>query len=543
MPESLIDPVLPRRRHGWPRRILGAFATAALMVAVVVGMAWHPSTAAAARDSVSVYFGGASDATLDPAVQADAGSAQVVSQLFDSLTAVNSNQRVEPALASSWDTQNGGKRVLFHLRPGLTFSDGRALTADDVVKSWMRVLAPANPSQLAPLLDDIVGARAYREGSGPASSVGISAPSATEVQVDLTNPDADFPAIASGPTLAVVPPDLDSNPRLLAPGTFVGSGAYVLTGLTDTEVTLTANSHYWAGRPLITTVHILSSTGGNSPVDLFQNGDLDYTPISTGDATWIKYDKTLGPSLRVEPSPSVEFYGFNTTKAPFDDVHVRRAFELGIDWKRIVELVSNPLVVPATGMIPEGIPGHSATDYGPKFDLAKAKSELAAAGYPNGVGFPQVTLITGGAGLDGAIVRQLHDNLGISISAEALDWNTYNQRLLTDPPAFWEMDWVADYLGGNDFLGILLGSGQTNNFGRWANADFDAAVSRALSATDAASMQQAFDEAQAIVQDQAPVIPVDYGAGYSLAAQGLLGALPNSQGLVRYAGLAWAAGS
>jgi hypothetical protein len=56
-------------------------------------------------------------------------------------------------------------------------------------------------------------------------------------------------------------------------------------------------------------------------------------------------------------------------------------------------------------------------------------------------------------------------------------------------------------------------------------------------------MQQAFDQAQAIVQDQAPVIPVDYGAGYALAAKGLLGALPNSQGLVRYAGLAWASGS
>jgi len=278
-------------------------------------------------------------------------------------------------------------------------------------------------------------------------------------------------------------------------------------------------------------------------VDMFQAGDLDYTPISAGDATWVAYDKTLGPSLRIEPSPSVEFYGFNTTKAPFNDVHVRRAFALGIDWKRIVALLSNPLTIPATGMVPDGVPGHSATDFGPKLDLVRAKSELAAAGFANGAGFPKVTLVTGGGSVDGAIVRQLHDNLGIDISFEALDWASYNRRLLTDPPAFWEMDWVADYPGGNDFLGLLLGSGQTNNFGRWTNADFDAAVSRAGSATDAASMQQALDQAQAIVADQAPVIPVDYGAGYSLAAEGLLGAFPNSQGLVRYAGLAWASGS
>jgi oligopeptide transport system substrate-binding protein len=107
----------------------------------------------------------------------------------------------------------------------------------------------------------------------------------------------------------------------------------------------------------------------------------------------------------------------------------------------------------------------------------------------------------------------------------------------------WEMDWVADYPGANDFLGLLLGSGKTNNFGRWTSADFDAAITKALASTDSTSMQQAFDQAQAIVQDQAPVIPVDYGAGYSLAAKGLLGAVPNGQGLVRYAGLAWAPGS
>ena len=533
--------VLQSPRDGRPRRLLVASAAAALAIVVIAGMAWRPSTAAAARDSVTIL--GPAAASLDPAVQADAGSAQVVAQVFESLTSVDSNQRVEPALAASWETVNGGKRVIFHLRPGLTFSNGSALTADDVVKSWMRLLAPGHPSQLASLLDDVTGARAYREGSGTATSVGISAPSSTQVQVDLTNPSADFPAIATSPTLAVVPPDLSSDPNLLEPGTFVGSGAYVVSGLTDTETTLTANPRYWAGKPAIATVHLLSSTAGNSPVDMFQAGDLDYTPISTGDATWIAYDKTLGPSLRIEPSPSVEFYGFNTTKAPFNDVHVRRAFALGIDWKRIVTLLANPLVVPATGMVPDGVPGHSGTDYGPKFDLVKAKSELAAAGFPNGAGFPEVTLVTSGRSLDGAILRQLHDNLGITVLSQVLDWDTYNQRLLNDPPAFWEMDWVADYPGGNDFLGILLGSGQTNNFGRWANTDFDGAVARALSTTDATSMQQAFDQAQAVVQDQVPVIPVDYGAGYSLVAKGLLGALPNTQGLVRYAGLAWATGA
>jgi ABC-type oligopeptide transport system substrate-binding subunit len=514
-----------------------ALAATVLVAVVAVGAAWSPSVAAAARNSLAIL--GASAESLDPAVQSDAGSAQVVAQVFESLTAIDTSLHVQPALAASWETQDGGRKVVFHLRSNLTFSNGAPLTASNVVSSWTRVLNPKEPSQLASLLDDVVGARAYREGKGQASSVGIKAVGSGDVEVALVSPAADFASIASSPTLAVVPPDIDSNPGVLEAGSFVGSGAYVVSGLTETETTLAANSHYWAGAPAIATIHLMSDIGGKSPVAEFEAGRLDYTPISLYDAAWIAYDPTLGPLLRIEPSPSVEYYGFDTTKAPFNSVHVRRAFAMGIDWRRIVALQSNPLESPATGMVPVGVPGHSTTDYGPKFDLATAKSELAAAGFPNGTGFPKVTLTTTGAAPDAAIVRQLHDNLGIDIRYQVMDWTTYNQRLLSDPPAMWQMGWVADYPGANDFLGLLLGSGTTNNFGRWSSADFDSAVHGALAATDATAMQRSFDQAQAVVADQAPVIPVDYGAGYALAAKGLLGASPNGQGLVRYAGLAW----
>ena len=524
-----------------------AIVSVLAVVAAFVGstVVWRPagSSVLAGTSTGSVTILGASAASLDPAVQSDAGSAQVVSQLFESLTAIDTSGYVQPALADGWQISDGGKRIVFYLRLGLTFSDGSPLRAADVVSSWMRVLAPSHPSQLASLLDDVVGARAYREGTGSKSAVGIKAPSDQQVAIDLVNPAADFAAIASSPTLAVVPPVIDSSAGILLPHTFIGSGAYVLSGLTDTETTMTANPHYWDGAPPIQTVHLLSSIGGKSPVSEFENGNLDYTPISLYDASWIACDKTLGPSLRIEPSPSVEFYGFDTSKAPFSDVHVRRAFQLGIDWRRIVNLLADPLERPATGMVPPGVPGHSETDFGPKVDLQKARAELAAAGFPNGVGFPKITLVTGGAVLDEAIVRQLHDNLGIDINYEGLDWTSYNERLLNDPPAFWEMDWVADYPGANDFLGLLLGTGKTNNFGRWISSDFDAAIGQALSTSDPAAMQRAFDQAQAIVLDQAPVIPVDNGAGYSLASPKLLGALPNGQGLVRYASLAWATGS
>ncbi len=523
-----------RRRS---RRSLVVRVAAIAAVATLALAAWRPLTVIAARSTVTIL--GASAASLDPAVQSDAGSAQVIAQIFEPLTVIDTAGATQPALASGWTTQADGKKITFHLRPNLSFSDGSALTAKEVVFSWMRVLNPAGPSQLASLLDDVVGARAYREGSGKAADVGIKAVGTSDVEVTLLDPASDFAAIASSPTLAVVPSTIDTKPSVLSPGSFVGSGAYVVSALTDSETTLTANKHYWAGTPAITTVHLQSSIGGKSPVSEFEAGNLDYTPISLYDAAWITYDSTLGPDLRIEPSPSVEYYGFNTSKAPFDNVHVRRAFALGINWRRIVALQDDPLQVPATSMVPAGVPGHSATDYGPVYDPVTAKSELAAAGYANGAGFPKITLVTGGAALDRAIIAQIHDNLGIDVGYQTMDWPTYNAKLMSDPPDMWQMGWVADYPGANDFLGILLGSGAPNNFAKWKSPDFDAAISKALAAPDAATAQQSFDAAQAIVKDQVPVIPVDYGAGYSLAAKGLLGAIPNGQGIVRFAGLAW----
>jgi oligopeptide transport system substrate-binding protein len=526
------------RRHA---AVAGGVALA-LVLAVAAG-SYLAGSRPAAGSTGSVTIFGDVPSSLDPAVQSDMGSAQVVTQLFESLTAVDAAGDVQPALAQSWQTQSDGTKLVFRLRSGLVFSNGSPLTASNVVSSWMRVLDPSHPSQLASLLDDVVGARAYREGTGPKAAVGLAAVGNDQVAVDFTSPSPEFPAIAASPSLAVVPSTIDSDPSVLTPSGFIGSGAYVLSAISDTEITLVANAHYWAGTPSIETVHQLISIGGDSPVSDFESGKLEYTPITYDDAEWIAYDKTLGPLLHVDRMPSVEFYGFDTSKAPFSDVRVRRAFQMGIDWRGILGLQADPLMTPATGMVPADVPGHSATDYGPVFDLAQAKADLAAAGYPNGVGFPKITLVTGGAPLDEAIVRQLHDNLGIDVGYETRDFESYDQQLVNDPPAFWEMDWVADYPGANDFLGLLLGTGKTNNFGRWSSADFDAAIGQALSAGDQASTQAALDRAQAVVQDQAPVIPVDYGGGYSLAKAGLLGAVTNGQGLMRYAGLAWGSGS
>jgi ABC-type oligopeptide transport system substrate-binding subunit len=116
----------------------------------------------------------------------------------------------------------------------------------------------------------------------------------------------------------------------------------------------------------------------------------------------------------------------------------------------------------------------------------------------------------------------------------------YFDRLGTDPPQMWSLAWVADYPGRNDFLGVLLNTGASNNYGHWSSPEFDAAILEATAASDPAEASAAYDRAERIVRDEVPVVPLSYGPGWALSRTGLLGAGQNGLGIVRMAGLAWA---
>jgi ABC-type oligopeptide transport system substrate-binding subunit len=109
-----------------------------------------------------------------------------------------------------------------------------------------------------------------------------------------------------------------------------------------------------------------------------------------------------------------------------------------------------------------------------------------------------------------------------------------------DSPDLWALSWIADFPSPNDFLGILLGTGQPNNYGGWSSVPFDDAIARAVGTTDAATAREGYDAAERILAQDVPVVPVSYGASAALARKGLLGATTNGLGILRLAGLAWA---
>lgn len=476
--------------------------------------------------------------TWDPARMGDAASAAILAQSWDGLTAFDAGGSVQPALAERWDVAPGGRSVTFTLRPDLRFSDGTPLTAADVVRSWLRLIDPADPSPLAWLLSDVAGAR-ERLAGGPAEAVGLIA-DGDRVVVRLAHPAAWFPAIAASPSLAVVPPGIDAAGFRLPDAPLAVSGAYVPEAAGD-DLVFRANPAWWGGSPPLDTVLVRTGTDGASPVALYQDGDADWVTVTRGDATWIAWDALLGPDLRRSDDLSVSYYGFDTRNPPFSDARVRRAVAQAVDWDRIVGL-ADPAATVATSLVPPGIPLRSDADLAPIHDPDAARAALAAAGYPDGRGFPTVTLATSGGATDAALVAALADELGIRVSREIVPFTELTGRMDEDPPGIWSLDWLADYPHPQDFLGLLLATGSPSNLGGWSDPRFDRALAEAAAAPDPADQAAALHAAERIVQDEAPLIPLLYGVTWALSRDGLLGAQPSGFGFLRFSGLAWEGG-
>ena len=527
---------VPSQRHFVAPRVAGLALTCLIVVVALVasGCALVPAQAGSADARI-----GSSDVfTWDPAQQSDAGTASVLAQVYEGLTTFDAQSNVQPALARAWDVSPDGQTITFQLRPGLTYSDGTPITAQDVVDSWLRLLDPANQSALSSLLGDVQGATDYHAGRVGKDGVGLRA-QADRVIVSLRRPASYFLAVTASPSLAVVPPSTVG--QISGDPPTVVSGAYVPTTPDSSTIHLDANPYYWAGPPTLQSIDLVTDFGSTGGVQLFDEGQLDYLGVSRGDASWISYDSNLGPQLRQNEDFSVNYYGFNTTVPPFDNAQVRRAFAEAVDWHRIVTLAGD---TPATSMVPPGVPGGDTNDYSPRYDPTDAQSLLAAAGYANGANFPQVTLATYGVGYEQTVAKELHDNLGVTVNVEALDFEDYLQQIgSATQPTLWALSWIADYPHANDFLGLLLQTGSTSNTGQWTDPDYDKLIEQAAGTTDSSEQAALYGQAQVILTQQVPVIPVSYGESWSLSRTGLEGALQSGVGLLRYAGLAWAPGS
>ncbi len=505
-----------------------------VILAVAAGLPARPS--ALARDQPLRYLGG-EPGSLDPARISDAADVQLLMQVYAGLTRLDEQGTPYPSLASSWDVSTDGLTYTFHIRDGLRFSDGSPLDATDVRRSWLRLLDPAVHATAPDVLNVIAGATDRIAGRVGEDAVGIAAPDAHTLVVTLRHPAGYFPAITATPATFVVPRSATPSGDWQSASHFVGSGPYVVNGLRGDTLVLTANPDYVGAAPPISEVDWITTIDGD-PVTAYSDQQVDLTEIAGTDATWVAYDANLGPALHQAAALSVQYVGFDTTRAPFDDPRVRRAFALVLDKTRLVQLSEGDSAEAANSIVPPALqPAGLGPD--PAADVAQAKSLLADAGYDDPAKLGTITVNGSGLGVS-PIVATWRAELGVTVRVETMSFNDYIGELDAGrTPQVFTINWVADYPSPHALYDLLLSPDAHSNYGHWQDPTFANLLDAAAAATAPSSQATAYAAVEAEVDAQAPVIPWAYGRSSWLVRPGLRGLGDLTVGLLDFGLVSW----
>jgi oligopeptide transport system substrate-binding protein len=479
--------------------------------------------------------------TLDPALLTGIPEMRIAVGMFEGLARLDPKiAQPIPGLAQSWDISADGKIYTFHLRTNLVWSTGEPITADDVVYSWIRTLAPATASDYAGQLFYVKNAEDFNAGIIKDSSlVGIHALDKYTVHVELNSSVPFFLDICAMSLTYVVPRQTIEKygDRWLMAKPLPSSGPYELVywRLND-KVRLIKNPRYWdAANTQSDIIDILPIGSPSTAFDLYEQGAVD-----------IIWDKETVPAelldvLRKRPGVhpfnylATYWVSLNVTRKPFDDPRVRKALALAVDRERIVKKVMRGGERPISHLVPAGTANYTSPpglDYNP----ALAKELLAEAGYPDGKGFPHFEYIFnapagGGDKIHEDIAIELqqmwHDTLGINMDLRQVEWKVWLSSTAHLDYDIGRGDWIGDYDDANTFLALFLSNSGNNRTG-WKNARYDELVNEANEQTDLKKREELFQQAESIlIHDELPIIPLYIYAGINYYHTNITGIYQN----------------
>ncbi|MFH0942199.1 MAG: peptide ABC transporter substrate-binding protein [Chloroflexota bacterium] len=519
------------------RKIVLASLGLLLVASLVLGGGCQPTVSLPVTSGGVLNLYDIDPFTLDPALAADATSSEYILQIFSGLVRLGGDLAPEPDIARRWEVSNGGRTYTFQMREDVAFHDGRRVMAKDFKYSWERAAAPATGSQTAATyLGDIVGVREMLRGqSREINGVKVLGDYTLEVTIDA--PKSYFLSKLTYPTAFVV-----DKANVALGGEWWrkpnGTGPFKLSEWQKSErLVLARYAAYYGEKAKLDSVVFKFLSG--VPLEMYETGEIDVAGVSV--ASIDKVTDQAGPffrELEVIPELSFAFIGFNHTRPPFDDANVRRAFAQAVDKEKLVSLAFRGTVAAARGILPPGMPGYNQGLKGRGFDVARAKSYLAASKYGSAAGLPPVTLTTSGWGglipgyLD-ALVVQWRENLGVEVTVRQLEPETFFYRLRQEKDEMFDMGWIADYPHPQDFLEILFGTGSESNFGDYSNPGVDALLARAAVEPDTARMLALYQQAEEMLVEDAACLPLWYGKNYLLVKPYVKGYQPNPLGFVR----------
>jgi oligopeptide transport system substrate-binding protein len=538
------------------RKALSLVLIAVFVVSFFGGLAVVPSAKAVAQEVT--YNLGTEPAAIDPAITTGIPEANIELQVFDGLTRIDKNNMPQPAIAKSWTISTDRKTYLFTLRDAY-WTNGTPVTAYDFEYAWKRALSPEIASEYAYQLYYVYGGEAFnksikvgskyyvqavdaqgnpltkKEGDkevavpnmkkeiDPSKNIGVRALNAKTLKVYLQSPTVYFLNLTAFPTLMpVCKAVVSKNDKWAADvKTYVTNGPFKLIEWSHNEkMVFVKNPTYWdKDKVKLTKITYYMVEDESTALAMFQSGQLDAAanvPVSELPQLVASGEAQILPYL------GTYYYLVNVTKKPFNDVRVRKALLLAINRAGITKSITQGGEVPALGFVPYGIadalPGSDfRTASQEKFyadnDLVTAKALLAAAGYPNGKGFPSFTILYNTSNRHKSIAEAIQQmwkkNLGITCTLKSEEWGVYmddRQHLNYNVS---RAGWIGDYMDPNTFLDMWVTGGGNNDTG-YSNKSYDAYIAKAKATLDPKARMAALHAAEKILMTDMPILPIYY---------------------------------
>ena len=497
-----------------------------------------------------VYNVGEEPKTWDPQLNTSSMGGHVILNLYDGLVR-DTKDGIQMASAESYELSANAEGVedtvyTFHLRDGLVWSDGEPVTAYDYEYAWKRACSPEMASPYAFLMTDYIkGAYDYFSGEGSADDVAVKALDDKTLQVELIQPTAYFLNLVSWFTYMPCREDMASTGEGWEkdPAKCVTNGAFTLEEYqVGSHILLKKNENYWnADNVNLAGVRILFISDATTSLQGYEAGEINVTSILPGSE--IPRLLAEDPNFSSEPALGCTYLQFNMDADVVNDLNVRKALALAIDRSMITDQVLRDGAVPAAAFVaptfklstgesmrPLDENGNVVEEY--EIDPYSAKVEeareyLAAAGYPNGEGFPELNILYYDSGNNSLIVEAVQqmwqENLGIHVNLQVQEYAVFTNTINSGDWSISFTGWSADYNDPMTMLSLFTAEGLNDSRWRYKeyagmpndttlnpeNEAYDTAVKMAAQ-TSGTERDGYLKEAEDVLMENMVICPINY---------------------------------
>lgn len=489
------------------------------------------------REQILHMGNGVEPEDLDPQIVSGVQENKILIGLFEGLVNPDAKDfHPIPGVAKSWDISEDRLIYTFYLREDAKWSNGDQVTADDFVFSAKRMLSRNLGSPYSYLFFHIDGGEKFYAGENKDfSDVGIKALDKQTLEIRLNKPTVYFLALLVHMSWYPVHKETilkhgkidERGTGWTRAGNMVSNGPFKLKEWKiGSKIIVEKNPSYWSYNEVkLNEIHFHPISDQNTEERAFRTGHLHIT--NTIPLPMI--ESYLGKKeLRISPYFSTYAYVFNVNKAPFNDFRVRQAFSLALDRKSIIKNVSKRNEDPAYSFVPQYAGYHTSahTDE----NVEKAKELLNEAGFPDGKGFPPVTLMYNTSDAHKSTAEALQHmwkkHLNIHVELVNQEWKVYLMERKSDKFNLIRFGWVGDYLDPNAFFEIFT-SYSGNNISGWKNAEYDDYIKLADNTTDPEKRLEIFDKAENLLMKELPVLPIFFWNSAYLVNQSVKNLYPN----------------